>query len=165
MSHLPIAGRWWPGMLVVESKNPGLGGHPFLHHHKLSREPPSTSTVTAALRLSGCCTTNIHTCLAHNESESEGEVPQSRLTVCDPVDRSPPGSSVHGILQARILEWVASYSIKALLIELLASRSILIKNIMSEKITKTIKNSNIFTTWEFSRHLKMKVVSKTKWQQ
>ena len=26
---------------------------------------------------------------------------------CDPVDYSPPGSSVHGILQARILEWVA----------------------------------------------------------
>ena len=28
-------------------------------------------------------------------------------TLCDPVDLSPPGSSVHGILQARILEWVA----------------------------------------------------------
>ena len=28
-------------------------------------------------------------------------------TLCDPVDCSPPGSSVHGILQARILEWVA----------------------------------------------------------
>ena len=28
-------------------------------------------------------------------------------TVCDPVDCSPPVSSVHGILQARILEWVA----------------------------------------------------------
>ena len=32
---------------------------------------------------------------------------QSCLTLCDPVDSSPPGSSVHGILQARILEWVA----------------------------------------------------------
>ena len=32
---------------------------------------------------------------------------QSCLTLCDPVDCSPPGSSVHGILQARILEWVA----------------------------------------------------------
>ena len=28
-------------------------------------------------------------------------------TLCDPVDGSPPGSSVHGILQAGILEWVA----------------------------------------------------------
>ena len=34
-------------------------------------------------------------------------VAQSCLTLCDPVDCSPPGSSVHGILQARILEWVA----------------------------------------------------------
>ena len=41
------------------------------------------------------------------QSESESEVAQSCLTPCDPVDCSPPGSSVHGILQARILEWVA----------------------------------------------------------
>ena len=32
---------------------------------------------------------------------------QSCLTPCDPMDYNPPGSSVHGILQARILEWVA----------------------------------------------------------
>ena len=29
------------------------------------------------------------------------------LTLCDPMDCSPPGSSVHGVLQARILEWIA----------------------------------------------------------
>ena len=34
-------------------------------------------------------------------------VTQSCLTLCDPMDYSPPGSSVHGIFQARILEWVA----------------------------------------------------------
>ena len=33
-------------------------------------------------------------------------VAQSFLTLCDPMDCSPPGSSVHGISQARILEWV-----------------------------------------------------------
>ena len=32
---------------------------------------------------------------------------QSCPTLCDPVDGSPPGSSVPGILQARTLEWVA----------------------------------------------------------
>ena len=32
---------------------------------------------------------------------------QSCLTLCDPMDCSPPGSSVHGISQARILEWVS----------------------------------------------------------
>ena len=34
-------------------------------------------------------------------------VAQSCLTLCDPMDCSPPGSSVHGIFQARILKWIA----------------------------------------------------------
>ena len=42
------------------------------------------------------------------ESESESEVAQSCPTFCDPMDYSPPDSSVHGILQARVLEWVPS---------------------------------------------------------
>ena len=41
------------------------------------------------------------------KSENESEVAQSCPTLCDPKDCSPPSSSVHGILQARILEWVA----------------------------------------------------------
>ena len=36
-------------------------------------------------------------------------VTKSCLTVCDPGDCSPSGSSVHGISQARILEWVAIF--------------------------------------------------------
>ena len=39
--------------------------------------------------------------------ESESEVAQSCPTLCNPMDCSPPGSSVHGIFQARVLEWVA----------------------------------------------------------
>ena len=39
--------------------------------------------------------------------ESESEVAQSCPTLCNPVYCSPPDSSVHRILQARILEWVA----------------------------------------------------------
>ena len=34
-------------------------------------------------------------------------VTQSCLTLCDPMDYSPPGFSVHGVLQARIMEGVA----------------------------------------------------------
>ena len=34
-------------------------------------------------------------------------VAQSCPTLCDPMDRSPPGSSIYGILQARISAWVA----------------------------------------------------------
>ena len=39
--------------------------------------------------------------------ESESEVALLFPTLCQPMDCSPPGSSVHGIFQARILEWVA----------------------------------------------------------
>ena len=41
--------------------------------------------------------TNVHLC----------SVAWSCPTLCDPMDCSPPGSSVHGLFQARILEWVA----------------------------------------------------------
>ena len=39
--------------------------------------------------------------------KSESEVAQSCLTLCNPMDSSLPGSSIHGVFQARILEWVA----------------------------------------------------------
>ena len=39
--------------------------------------------------------------------ESESDVTQSCLTLCDPMDCSLPGSSIHGIFQARVLKWVA----------------------------------------------------------
>ena len=44
---------------------------------------------------------------AHLNYESESEVAQSCPTPCDPTDCSLPSSSVHGIFQARVLEWVA----------------------------------------------------------
>ena len=46
-------------------------------------------------------------CASTGEWISEETVTQSCPTVCDPIDCSPPDSSVHGILQARILEWIA----------------------------------------------------------
>ena len=39
--------------------------------------------------------------------KSESEVTQLCLTLSDPMDSSLPGSSVHGIFQARVLEWGA----------------------------------------------------------
>ena len=39
--------------------------------------------------------------------KSESEVAQSFPTLSDPMDCSPPGSSIHGIFQARVLEWGA----------------------------------------------------------
>jgi hypothetical protein len=43
------------------------------------------------------------------KERKESEVAQLCPTLCDPVDCSLSGSSVYGILQARILEWVAIY--------------------------------------------------------
>ena len=40
------------------------------------------------------------------QQTKETEVTQSYLTLCDPMDCGLPGFSIHGILQARILEWV-----------------------------------------------------------
>ena len=60
-------------------------------------------------QLSNWTTTKyLETCLAHNRClKSESEVAQSCPTLCDPRDCSLPGSSLYGILQARVLEWVA----------------------------------------------------------
>ena len=50
--------------------------------------------------------------LNHIAAAAAAKLLQSCLALCDPIDGSPPGSSVPGILQARILEWVAnSFSI------------------------------------------------------
>ena len=47
--------------------------------------------------------------------KSESEVAQSCLTLSDAIDCSPPGSPIHGIFQARVLEWVAiAFSLKVL---------------------------------------------------
>ena len=45
--------------------------------------------------------------LEHTAAAAAAKLLQSCLTLCDPTDGSPPGSSVPGILQARTLEWVA----------------------------------------------------------
>ena len=57
------------------------------------------------LRLSICVFTKIHRAAAAAAAKSL----QSFPTLCDPIDCSPPGSPVPGILQARTLEWVAIF--------------------------------------------------------
>ena len=56
-------------------------------------------TIDPAILLLGISPRGMKTC--------GSSIPQSRLTLCDPMDYNLPGSSVHGIFQARILEWVA----------------------------------------------------------
>ena len=52
-------------------------------------------TKSVPLQSTECCTMSVCLCV------------QLHLTLCDPIDCCPPDSSVHGILKARILEWVA----------------------------------------------------------
>ena len=51
--------------------------------------------------------------------KSESEVAQSYPTLSDPMDCSPPGSSVHGIFQARVLEWGAIAFMASIIFSLL----------------------------------------------
>ena len=54
-----------------------------------------------------------HFLLQGMKLKSESEVAQSYPTFRDPMDCSPPGSSIHGIFQARVLEWGAiAFSVK-----------------------------------------------------
>ena len=63
---------------------------------KALRPPPYSKSPTQWCEVSGW------------DTLEKREFAQSCPTLCHPVDCSPPGSSVHGTLQARILEWVAS---------------------------------------------------------
>ena len=53
-------------------------------------------------------------CMTKTTAAAAAKFLQSCPTLCDPIDGSPPGSPVPGILQARILEWVAISSSNAL---------------------------------------------------
>ena len=68
-------------------------------------------SLSISAQLGGCWKENIHFIFPLALDLSLSSVPaklvQSRPTLCNPMEPSPPGSSVHGILQARILEWVA----------------------------------------------------------
>ena len=46
-------------------------------------------------------------CFLNHAAAAAAKLPQSYPTLCNPIDSSPPGSSIPGILQARTLEWVA----------------------------------------------------------
>ena len=64
--------------------------------------------------------------------ETESEVAQSCLTLSNPMDCSLPGSSIHGIFQARVLEWGATAA--------LCSPHDCIKNRFSQKNSPMVDN-------------------------
>ena len=72
-----------------------------------AEQPPSNRKTYCGNHFMMCVSQIIRLYMVNIYSESESEVAQSCQTLCDPVDCSPPGSSLHVILQARILEWGA----------------------------------------------------------
>ena len=79
--------------------SPVLAGRFFI------TEPPGNLMLYAANPKNSTRIKNLD--LINEFSTIRREVAQSCPTLCDPMDCSPPGSSVHGIFQAWILEWVA----------------------------------------------------------
>ena len=84
--------------------------------------------------------------------KSESEVAQSCLTPHDPMDCSPPGSSVHGIFQARVLEWGAiafsemeCYSdIKRNAFESILMRWMNLESIIQSEVSRKRKTNTIY---------------------
>ena len=105
------------GMLRGARLSPGalagtLGSEEVSREHPWSGRPgwpAATGVYVELLRLS-CCK-NIPTSSRNNPhyllAELCAKSLQACLALCDPMDCSPPGSSVHGTLQPRMLEWVA----------------------------------------------------------
>ena len=74
-----------------------------------------------------------HFLFQHMKVKSESEVAQSCQTLCNPMDCSLPGPSIHGIFQAKVVEWVAmSFSTGEIYLPLtptvLCKKQILFKN-------------------------------------
>ena len=117
--HLPMQETWVQSLVQEDSTCHGKT-KPQSHIHWA--HAPRTYTLQQeklpqwkahALQLEKACTSNedpvqpkkiINTVL---NRKKETEVAQACLTLCNPVGCSTPGSSVHGIFQARVLEWVA----------------------------------------------------------
>ena len=75
-------------VLLKQKSHPSFVQHPAMAHHSIHNKSPQSVWPPWLLLLLT-------------------EVAQSCRTFCNPMDCSPPGSSIHGIFQGRVLEWVA----------------------------------------------------------
>ena len=92
---------WVNGHAPVAAKS--LQSCPTLCY-PIDGSPPGSRPRDSPGKNTGVC---CHFLLQCMKVKSESEVAQSYLTLSDPMDCSLPGSSVHGIFQARVLEWGA----------------------------------------------------------
>ena len=69
--------------------------------------PKSLQIVTAAMKIKDDCSLEEKLWQTYDQPAAAAKSLQSCPTLCDPIDGSPPGSAIPGILQARTLEWVS----------------------------------------------------------
>ena len=83
--------------------------------------------------------------------KSESEVAQSCPSLCDPMDRSLPGSSTHRIFQARVLEWgVIAFSVAGVSIPILQICELRRKRLRSlPKVQQAISEDLELKAWVF----------------
>ena len=104
ISVLPVASLWLFYLLEVKVKMKGSHqSHSFYGfrdtmHNWIDKHFPLTLSILIPY-------THLPPTLPHSPSESE--VAQSCLTLCEPMNCSLPGSSIHGVFQTRVPEWIA----------------------------------------------------------
>ena len=114
--HLGLISLKWSSLISLQSKglsrvfsNTTVQQHQFfsaqLSYVQLSHPYTTTGKTIALTRWT--LVSKVMSLLFNMLSAAAAKSLQSRLTLCDPIDGSPPGSPIPGILQARPLEWVA----------------------------------------------------------
>ena len=110
--------RPWPARLLCPwdslGKNTGVGFRSFSRGSSQSRVQtlvPCVPCIGKWVLYHWCCLGSPTCMYTYTHTRMHAKALQSCPTLCNPMDCSSPGSSVHGILQARMLEWVVvSYS-------------------------------------------------------
>ena len=93
------------GIFPTQGSNPGLlHCRQILYHQSHQGSPNSINWLKMVKTPVGWTVKSLIKLLSWNQFSS---VAQSCPILCDPMDYTPPGSSIHGIFQERILEWVA----------------------------------------------------------
>ena len=86
--------KWQPTLAFLPGESQGRRRLPSTGSHRVGHDWSNLAVATGWVK--SCCSNN-----------AKAKSLQSCPTLCDPMDCSPPGCSVHWILQARVLEWVA----------------------------------------------------------
>ena len=102
-SHVPVF-----GCMAAPPTQPIFCQHPLHTHTSLQTAPGAVAA--DIVEVLSWVIRFLTTVTLHSKSTlqpKKSEIAQSCPTLCDPMDCSLPGSSVHGIFQLRVLEWVA----------------------------------------------------------